>query len=291
MRFFILLFLSVCLSAKAGSDSSSFKPGRFYGLIGGVGVAYTGSMIGLSQLWYKNEPKSSFHFFNDNHEWLQIDKFGHAITAFHESKFGVDMLQWTGLSRKKSIIYGSLAGFIFQSPIEIFDGYSAAYGASSGDLIANASGSALVLGQYLLWDELRIHMKFSYRPSPYAALRPDVLGANHIQRGLKDYNGQTYWLSCNLKSMFFRERKFPSWLNVAIGYGGERMVYGEPEDNRANGYKAYRQFYLSFDIDPQKIKTKSKFVKGVFWSLNIFKVPFPTLGVYGNGRVAFLPFY
>ena len=42
---------------------------------------------------------------------------------------------------------------------------------------------------------------------------------------LKDYNGQTYWLSANLKS-FFPGSNIPPWLNVAIGYGADGMFGG-----------------------------------------------------------------
>ena len=39
----------------------------------------TSGLIGLHQLWYKNDPKSDFHFINDNSEWLQMDKVGHVF--------------------------------------------------------------------------------------------------------------------------------------------------------------------------------------------------------------------
>ena len=47
-----------------------------------------------------------------------------------------------------------------------------------------------------------------------------------MQQVLKDYNGQTYWLSANIWS-FNKESNFPRWLNVAFGYGADGMLYGE----------------------------------------------------------------
>jgi hypothetical protein len=44
----------------------------------------------------------------------------------------------------------------------------------------------------------------------YASKRPDVLGSN-LERTIKDYNGQTYWLSVNLHS-FFKQSKIPNGL-------------------------------------------------------------------------------
>jgi hypothetical protein len=47
---------------------------------------------------------------------------------------------------------------------------------------------------------------------------------------LKDYNGQTYWLSVNLHS-FYKGSKIPKWLNLAIGYGANGMLTGNGENN------------------------------------------------------------
>ena len=71
----------------------------------------------------------------------------------------------------------------------------------SGDLIANSIGSALCISQALYWNEQKILLKYSYRPSQWAEQNPKQLGKNHLQRALKDYNGQTYWLSFNMKSL------------------------------------------------------------------------------------------
>jgi hypothetical protein len=87
-------------------------------------------------------------------------------------------------------------------------------GASSGDIIANASGTALFVSQ-LLWKEQRITPKFSFHTT-HAQYRPNVLGSSLAEQMLKDYNGQTYWLSVNLHS-FYKGSKIPKWLNLAIG--------------------------------------------------------------------------
>jgi hypothetical protein len=86
-------------------------------------------------------------------------------------------------------------------------------GASSGDIIANASGTALFVSQELLWKEQRITPNFFH--TRHAQYRPNVLGAL-AEQILKDYNGQTYWLSVNLHS-FYKGSKIPNgliWLLV-----------------------------------------------------------------------------
>ncbi len=282
--FFVLKVISP-LDAFAQKDTTvaGINKKRFVPLMLTVGGSYTLAWVGLNELWYKNYPKSAFHFFNDNREWLQMDKCGHATTAFQESRLGVDLLKWSGVPERKAIIYGSLTGFLLQSPIEIFDGYSSQYGASVGDLGANATGSALVMSQYLLWKELRIQMKYSFHQTEYAKLRPNELGSTLSQQLLKDYNGQTYWLCGNFYSFMKKESKFPKWLNLAVGYGANGMIYAETKDNVAKGYHSYRQFYLSFDVDLTKIKTRSAFLRKVFYTVNLIHLPAPALEFNKNG--------
>lgn len=56
--------------------SSNVKRQRLQALITGGSIAYGASLTGLNFLWYADQPSSSFHFFNDNAEWQQIDKVG-----------------------------------------------------------------------------------------------------------------------------------------------------------------------------------------------------------------------
>jgi hypothetical protein len=64
--------------------------------------------------------------------------------------------------------------------VEVLDGFSSEWGASSGDIIANASGTALFVSQELLWKEQRITPKFSFHTT-YAQYRPNVLGSSPEQ--------------------------------------------------------------------------------------------------------------
>ena len=71
-------------------------------------VGYVGSLAGLYTIWYKNYPQTNFHFINDNKEWMQVDKVGHAYSAYIESRAGLEMWKWTGMSKNKSIWMGGL---------------------------------------------------------------------------------------------------------------------------------------------------------------------------------------
>lgn len=243
------------------------------------------ALIGLNQVWYADYPRSDFHFINDNAEWLQMDKAGHVFSAYHLGSFGANALKWSGSSRNSQLLYGSTLGLVFLTTVEVFDGYSTNWGASIGDVIANVSGTAMFVSQELLWKEQRIVPKFSFHTTPYAAARPDALGSTLSEQILKDYNGQTYWLSANIHS-FAKDSKFPKWLNIAIGYGAEGMITGKEEFVNTiflPESKRYRQFYLSFDVDLTKIETKSHFVKTILIVFNSIKIPAPTFEIKGSG--------
>ena len=239
----------------------------------------SGALIGLNQLWYADYPKSNFHFINDNSEWLQLDKVGHLYSSYHIGRFGAEALNWSGASKKNQLIYGASLGFVFLTAVEVMDGFSEEWGASIGDVVANASGTALYVSQELIWKEQRIIPKFSFHTTRYANYRPDLLGSTMQEQILKDYNGQTYWFSANLHS-FSKKSKIPMWLNLAFGYGAEGMI-GENDDKNTIIFpikpEKYRQFYLSLDVDLTKISTKSHFLKTVFSVLNTVKIPAPTV--------------
>lgn len=256
-------------------------------------VLSAGVLIGLNQLWYADYPKSNFHFINDNAEWLQMDKAGHVFSSYQLGRFSKEALQWSGASRKNQLLYGATFGFAFLTAVEIMDGYSSNWGASMGDIAANASGTALYISQELLWKEQRIVPKFSFHTTAYAPVRPNVLGSSLNEQIIKDYNGQTYWLSVNCSS-FVKGTKIPKWLNLAFGYGAQGMITGEatlvntiflPESKR------FRQFYLSFDADLTKIDTKSHFLKTFFSIFNTIKIPAPTFEINGKGKPKLYYFY
>jgi len=285
-RLFLFLFAASFITTSAQksfwqkSDSLDLKKRRT--LIVTESTAYTIAMGGLYQLWYAKYPSSNFHTINDNAEWMQMDKMGHAMTSYYIGKLGMELLKWTGDNKKNQLIYGASLGFAFLTTIEIFDGFSKEWGFSTGDIVANASGTALLIGQELFWNEQRIQYKYSFHQTQYANQNPNLLGSNFLEETLKDYNGQTYWLSANISS-FAKKTKIPKWLNVAIGYGAEHMISGYPLETN----NRYRQFYLSLDLDLTKIETNSKFLKNVFTAINFIKIPAPTLSYSSKNKIQF----
>lgn len=287
----VFLFFHSSLSAQ---DTIAAKNKRLTPTLVAAGTAYVGGLSGLYFLWYADYPQSSFHSINDNAAWLQVDKLGHISTAYHLGRSSYSVLKWAGMPERKAVWTGALGALAFQTSVEVLDGFSTNWGFSWGDFSANLSGSALFVGQQLLWKEQRISLKFSYFPTKYTSYNPSVLGANFQERILKDYNGQTYWLSVNVASFLPDETRFPKWLNVAFGYGAKGMI--NTYSNTVNGidypnFIRTRQFYLSLDVDLTKIKTQSEFLKTLLEVVGVIKIPFPTLEYNTENGFAFYPLY
>ena len=304
------LFKHGCLTDTLSAKQKTIRKSI---LIGATGI-YTGTSLSyLDFIWYKPYKSSNFHFYNDNAEWCQMDKMGHTFTTYNSAREIYRAMKWAGFTRKQSIFYGEAYGALYMTTVEVMDGFSSAWGFSWGDEVANVSGSLLFTLQQYFWDEQRVHWKYSFHQTGFAKQRPSELGSGLLEETIKDYNGQTYWLSVSVASFFKKETKFPKWISLAFGYGATGMISGksnvivhpdgsvtsnsipnQSEIINGNGqigyFNRYRKYYFSLDIDFTKIKTKSKFLQSMFSVVNGFKVPFPALEFDKHG-VNFKPFY
>lgn len=279
---------------RNNSDTThhSVNKQRLRGVIIAEASMFAGSMYGLYHLWYKDYPQSSFHFHNDNDTWLQVDKVGHGITSYYVGKFGYETLKWCNVSERESVLYGGGLGFVYLLTIETLDGFSEEWGSSPGDLLSNTVGSGVFIGQQLLWQEQRITFKYSFHQTKYTDYRPDLFGTSLPVNMLKDYNGQTLWLSANLKSFSKEKSSLPEWLNVAVGYSGEGMTGAssnvtEHEGRPIPDFQRHRQYLLSLDADLTKINTDSDFLKQLFNVIGFIKIPFPALEYNTKGQLNF----
>ncbi len=271
--------------------SSNFNKRRFSVVV--ISEAGVGSLItvGLQYLWYKKFPRSHFHFFNDNDEWLNMDKAGHATTAYNIASLQYNMMRWSGVNKTSSLWIGVGTALAYMSMIEISDGFSAQWGFSPGDMVANVAGTALFATQQETWGQQRISMQFSFHKSIYAKYNPGELGNNFLQRMIKDYNGQTYWLSFNLSS-FMGKTNFPKWIMTDVGYGASGMtgavtnpsvVDGKPVPAFARQRKLFVAVSGAF--------TANHSIPYPSW-INIFKIPSPLIEWnITNRKVAFRQFY
>ena len=289
-------------SVDSASLNASFLDDRAMGsqartrqwIVGGTEAAvWAGTFVGLNQAWYKDYPRSSFHFFNDWDEWQQMDKGGHLWTSYQLSRLSGGLWKWAGLKDRKAAIVGGITGVAYMSVIEILDGFSSEWGFSMGDMVMNVGGASLYTVQELAWKKQTIQVKLSYVPYSYPPelhqRSNDLFGSSPVSRLLKDYNSQTYWVNVNLKDLF-PSSKIPGWLCVSMGYGARVMV-GARENKWTNDdgtvtdrtdIKRYRRFFLSADVDLTRIRTRSKVLKTVFSIVNMVKIPAPALEWNGD---------
>ncbi len=287
-KYLILISICSCLLSFGQSKTNLFlkpsdtlnKPRRNALVISQSSLAAL-TLVGLNQLWYADFERSKFRTTNDNSQWLQMDKLGHVYASYQLGRLGAESLNWAGVSEKDQLIYGATLGLSFLTAVEVFDGFSQEWGFSWGDMLANAGGTVLYVGQGLLWKEQRIALKYSFSNTDFAPLNPNKLGNGLTEEFLKDYNGQTYWLSFNINS-FLKTNFIPNWLNLALGYGANGMLTGKDDNLLFPNQDRYRQFYLSFDIDLTRIKTNSNLLKTLFSVFNTIKVPMPTLEFNGK---------
>lgn len=269
---------------------------RLIGSTAFTGTCWAGSITGLYFVWYKDFDKSGFHFFDDSHEWLQMDKMGHFAASNYFARYSGDLYEWSGLDHKKSSLIGAGFSTAYMLTFEFLDAYNTEWGFSWSDLGFNAVGSLTYWAQEYLWDYQYAKVKFSAQNSGLAQYRPEVLGNSPMSRILKDYNGQTYWLSMNPFNWTHEPNKFPKWLNLSLGYGihdqlvGDGSTYTVVQSNSQLTFTPYRQYFLSLDIDFEEIPVEKTWLKVILRGINFIKVPFPALE-FSNGKIIAHPLY
>lgn len=288
MRMFLIIVLFITATNQFSAQSSFFKASdsinknRVLPVSIGIAGGWAGSMIGLHKVWYKNVEKTNFHTFNDGANWLQMDKVGHVYTNYKISLLTGDLLKWSGVKPTTASLFGTGIGLGYQTTLEFLDAYSKDWGFSWYDVASNTAGAGIYLAQELAWNEQRFHLKFSYHPTVYADIRPEVLGSNFQERLLKDYNGQTYWMSFN-PFLFKENSSFPKWICFSLGYSVNAKLVGDKEeytfttDTGPFTYYSQREWLLSLDIDFSRIPVKKPWLKTLLKQFNYVKLPFPAL--------------
>ena len=296
-RIFLLLFIFSNLfcfraTAQIKPPGNEFNQSRFRGIVIAESAITAIGLIGLNYLWYKKFPRSRFHLFNDGNEWLNMDKVGHATTAYNMSNLQYNMMRSSGVNNNQSIWIAGLTALGFQTIIEIFDGFSKKWGFSVTDMIANVVGTTLFMSQQFAFNEQRVQLKFSFRKTIYPSYYPAELGKNKWQSWLKDYNGQTYWLTINPSTFMKTNTTFPKWLNASIGYGAEGMIGANKNPTVINGkeipyYKRYRQYYISMDADLSRMDMNNTSPKALLSLPRLIKFPFPAIELSKHAPVKY----
>lgn len=284
----LAVFPTVNQAQNADSSQFQFKKTLIYTT---AGAAFLTSNYLLYNTWYANYQSAPFHSFDDSKEWLQMDKIGHVTAAYYLSQLSYSALKWSGHTEKKALI-GSTTGLLFLTGVEIFDGFSSEWGFSWTDMAANVLGTGLFIGQQKWLNQQVVQLKYSFHRTRYPTLRNNILGNGLAEQMLKDYNGQTYWLSF---SPFSQKMKF---LQFSFGYGASGMLGGFDNiwfDNdlivdRSDIVRS-RSYYFSLDIDWIRLIKKNESYFGPLRFVSFIKTPFPAIEFNSNNGFRFHPFY
>lgn len=292
--------------------ADSFSQKRFHTALAFSTVTYSAFSVGLYHAWYKNFDKGSFQLFNDWGEWRHMDKWGHVYSSYFQSALCYNGARWTGLNRNKSIWTGVAISTLFQTTVEVMDGFSTKWGFSLPDVASNTAGSFLFAAQQYFWNEQRISLKLSSSVKNYPneqivstdGLQTEFLrdrvynlyGSGLLERYLKDYNAQVYWASIKVESFLPDTHRWPSWLNIALGYSAENMFGGFDNSWTQDGhifvlnqqaFPRYSQFFIGLDIDLPSLNPRNPFLKTVCSVFNIFKIPGPAIELNTQGQIKF----
>ncbi|MBK8923998.1 MAG: DUF2279 domain-containing protein [Saprospirales bacterium] len=307
--------------------ADSLHYGRLWSAAGAGSLLYSASMVGLYKSWYAGYPAARFHFFNDAGAWNQMDKMGHWLMSYHESRWVYGGARWTGLEPRAAAWLGFAGGQLIQTSFEVLDGFSAPWGFSWSDVGFNVLGSGMFLAQQLGWGEQRLTMKMSawpvrYDPGRMYPVQPsgsqqwttlrqradELYGTGPVSLFLKNYNTLVVWASVNPRAFLpGRAAWLPPWLNIAVGMGADNLFEGYGYAWKADKncldpncityrvdpvrFPRTRQFFLSLDIDATRLGIRNRFLRAVLGAVNIFKFPAPALEITSRGRLRFHALY
>ena len=277
-----LLFSWINATAQVSSpDTSAVHPWRVALIAGALGGTITAVHFYQQSGWWKDN-RTSFHFQEDLKYGLNVDKLGHIYGGIAEAYIFRKSFQWAGMNDTESLWYGSGASLLFQTYVEIEDGFST-WGFDRVDWASDLAGALLPIGQHY-WPPLReFALKFSYHKSNLINEPGGVgfKGQKHIM--FDDYEGQTLWFAFNVRSMLpaSTERLWPEWLWLTLGYGARDIATTNP----------YPVYYISFDLDMTKIIPQdTAFLRTISEMLNFFHLPLPAIRIH-PGTIWYLAYF
>ena len=262
----------------------SFSPFRLGIVLCGVAVYDVAFYQTLKKPWW-NGTKSDFHFVQDwwGNYALEVDKFAHAWAGQAGALIAARSYEWTGMSHRQALFWGGVTSLATLTQVEILDAYTERFGFSPGDYTANIVGSFFPLVQDL-WHPLQnVSFKMSYHPARFE--RNAYRGRSEPNR-LEDYSRQTFWLAFNVHNMMpiHAWKYWPSWLQVAVGYGVDNAFAPVEEDR-------IREFYLALDFDPSRIDTRHGWLKSLLSPFRYLHLPAPAIRFRRDGTKAFVLYF
>lgn len=277
MKSLILIFIfAFGLSYSTANDSAKVNPYRLGFVLGASIGVFTAVHLQQYNSWWKGE-LTKFHFKDDFNQVLNADKFGHAYFSFLISDLLSRSLLWVGVNESSALVWGGAGSLIFQTYVEIEDGFRPSLGFSISDWISNAMGAFLPYARSRFDFLKAVNFKISMFPS-----EKFKSGAHRFI--VDDYESLYFWLSFDV-SKFWKTEFFSQWFidffDVAVGYGVKQI------DWRGNGKV---EIFLSIDYDLSKIPTNIWLLRQIFQMLGYYHFPSPTLRIIPTFRFYFIKF-
>ncbi len=256
-------------SSLAQTDSSTSVNLTRLVIVGGTtAVAVTAIHIYQQNSWWRDY-RTSFHFREDLEYAMYMDKLGHLYASSVMTFVFSKSLQWCNMNEPSSLIWGAVGSTLFQTYVEIEDGFSAYWGFDRVDYAANLFGAWYPVLQYHVPVFKNFQFRFSYLPKNEGSA-----GAipGQTKTMFDDYEGQTFWLTVTPKGLFSAKslRWWPDWLAVA---GGVAVRNNNSPDR-------YLVWFLAPDLDMTKIIPQdTPFLRSLGEALNFIHFPMPAVQV------------
>jgi len=254
-----------------------------FGRIAVIGSTYTAAIIGL-HIWQNNnwwsDYRSEFHFRENIEHAQSMDKFAHGYASMLESFLFTRAIEWCGVKNSKAALWGSLLALLYQTQIEIQDGFARQWGFDVNDQIANTLGAGWFYARERILFLQNFDIKMSYYYSDYLQTKEGEEEYTKKNHGLKifsylmlDYGGQTYWFTANLNDLSpeYFQQFIPDFLNLAVGVSSHNLKM--PKEQQ-------REYYISLDYNFKKIlPAQKRGWKGISQILDFFHFPAPAVKV------------
>jgi hypothetical protein len=276
----VVCFLAVPLRLSAQSDSAAFDSrslpesrdttgvnGARLAIIGGtVAVAVTAIHIYQSNAWWRTN-RAPFHVKEDLIYAHNIDKLGHFYAGTLLTSLFSRGLQWSNVPDRPALVWGAVGSTLFQTYIEIEDGFSAYWGFDRVDFAADILGAWYPLIQQWVPPLQNVNMRFSYIPKTEGS-QGAISGQTHNM--FDDYEGQTIWLAFTMKNILPRgmDRWWPDFLCLSLGVAVRNN----------NSPDRYLAWFIAPDLDMTKIIPRdTAFLRTLGDLLNFIHFPLPAL--------------
>ena len=268
--------------AEDGAAQATLRPVRLALVGGGLGAANVGLFVWEKNRWW-SDARVPFHFYDHLGYAGNLDKLGHFFATDVQALVAARLFEWSGVRPARAALWGALLAFLFQTHIEIHDGFSPRYGFDRYDEVANFLGAAWFYAHERLPFLEPFSIRWSYVPS--AAWRAGFRErrANHTTFA-DDYSGHSYWLSARLGDLLPEGwgRHWPRFLCLSAGVSLNDWVESRPRSG-------YRSYYLGLDVDFRRLLPRRTWLGRTLGDLlDRLHLPGPAIRLYPRPTVHLL---